>query len=137
MTALQTMHSKKMYERLVFYMEACNSGSMFDKLLSANMSIYATTAANPKEPSWGTYCPPHDKVNGKELHSCPGDLYSVNWLEDSDMAVEQQKESLQQQFELVKKETNKSHVQEFGDMSFKDERIHDFQSNDGVLPIQP
>jgi legumain len=27
--ALKTMHSKNMYEKLVFYMEACNSGSMF------------------------------------------------------------------------------------------------------------
>lgn len=32
----------------------------------------------------GTYCPPDDKVNGKELNSCLGDLYSVNWMEDAD-----------------------------------------------------
>lgn len=139
MKALTEMHQKKMYERLVFYMEACNSGSMFDKLLSANMSIYATTAANPKEPSWGTYCPPHDKVNGKEMHSCLGDLYSVNWLEDSDKAAEQQKETLEQQFKLVQQETNKSHCMEFGDKTFSSDKIHDYQggSNEVVQPITP
>merc|ERR1712216_100587 len=131
------MHSKKMYERLVFYMEACNSGSMFKNLLSPELNIYATTAANAKEPSWGTYCAPYDKVNGKNMETCLGDLYSVNWMEDSERAVEQQKETLEGQFELVKKETNKSHVQEFGDLTFKTERIHDFQSNEGVQPIMP
>jgi legumain len=139
MKALTTMHQKKMYERLVFYMEACESGSMFDKLLPSNMSIYATTAANPKESSWGTYCPPHDKVNGKSMNSCLGDLYSVNWMEDSDKAAEQQKETLAEQFELVKKETNKSHVMEFGDTTFKSEKIHDYQggNSDAATMVQP
>ena len=42
------MHSNKMYSRLVFYMEACESGSMFEKLLPTDLNIYATTAANGK-----------------------------------------------------------------------------------------
>ena len=48
------------------------------------MNIYTTTAANADESSWGTYCSPDDKVDGKEIGSCLGDLYSVNWMEDSD-----------------------------------------------------
>ena len=72
------------YEKLVFYMEACNSGSMFEGLLPTDINVYATTAANPTEPSWGTYCPPDDVVDGREMKTCLGDLYSVNWLEDSE-----------------------------------------------------
>lgn len=31
---LTTMHSKGMYKKLVFYLEACESGSMFEGVLS-------------------------------------------------------------------------------------------------------
>lgn len=65
--------------------------------------------------SWGFYCPPHDKVDGKSLHSCLGDLYSINWMEDSDANI-LSGESLAAQFDRVKLETNKSHAQQFGDL---------------------
>ena len=50
------------------------------------MNIYAITAANASESSWGTYCSPDDKVDGVSVGSCLGDLFSVNWMEDSDHA---------------------------------------------------
>ena len=68
-----------MYKRLVYYLESCESGSMFETL-DKNMNIYAVSAASPDESSWGTYCPPQDKINGKSVGSCLGDLFSVNWL---------------------------------------------------------
>jgi len=136
MGALKTMHTKNMYKKLVFYMEACESGSMFQNLLPTNMSIYATTAANAKESSWGTYCPPHDIVDGKQMQSCLGDLYSVNWMEDSDKASEQSSETLEAQYKLVKQETNKSHSMEFGDLTISQEHIHDYQGAEAfVRPI--
>jgi len=57
LAALKTMHDQKMYAKLVYYLEACESGSMFANL-PTNLNIYATTAANANESSWGTYCPP-------------------------------------------------------------------------------
>lgn len=39
------------------YIEACESGSIFEGLLEDKLGIYATTAANGRESSWGTYCP--------------------------------------------------------------------------------
>ena len=42
----------------VVLVQACESGSMFEGLLPTDLDIYATTAANAKESSWGTYCPP-------------------------------------------------------------------------------
>ena len=52
--ALKAMNGKKMYDKLVFYMEACNGGSMFANLLPTDINVYATTAANADESSWGT-----------------------------------------------------------------------------------
>lgn len=126
-TALKAMHTSKMYDKLVFYMEACESGSMFENLLPADINVYATTAANAAESSWGTYCPPDDKVNGKELNSCLGDLYSVNWMEDADTATGEAR-TLEGQFEFVKKITNKSHVMEYGTVSTfsKTDKVHEY-----------
>jgi legumain len=121
---LTTMSTKNMFSQLVFYLEACESGSMFASLPS-NIKIYATTAANADESSWGTYCPPQDSVNGKELNTCLGDLYSVNWMENTD-AQKAMSESLENQFEVVKNETTQSHVCEFGDQSFVADPIGDF-----------
>lgn len=42
---------------MVLYIEACESGSIFEGLLPEGINIYVTTAANSYESSWGTYCP--------------------------------------------------------------------------------
>lgn len=56
---------------------------MFVKLPN-NTGIYALSAANPSESSWGTYCSPDDVVGGKHIGSCLGDLFSVNFVEDTE-----------------------------------------------------
>jgi len=110
------------------YIEACESGSMFTNgKLKDNLNIYATTAANPNESSWGTYCYPNDIVDGKHMNTCLGDLYSVNWMENSD-AVSMSGETLAKQYAVVKQETTKSHVMQYGDMKFGSDPIGDFQS---------
>jgi len=130
--ALQTMHSKNMYDKLVFYLEACESGSMFAEL-PPDMNIYATTASNAKESSWGTYCSPDDMVDGVQVKSCLGDLYSVSWMEDSDVSLASG-ETLAAQFDNVKALTNKSHVTEFGDVTIKSEPISNYQGNTNKAP---
>jgi len=125
--ALKTMNQKKMYKKLVFYMEACESGSMFEGVLPTNMNIYVTTASNAKESSWGTYCPPDDKVNGVSIKSCLGDLYSVNWMENADKVGKT--ETLQDQFEIIKKTTSKSHVMQYGTLDFTSDPIGDFMGD--------
>ena len=76
------MHENKLYDQLVLYIEACESGSMFEGILSSEINAYAVTAANPTESSWGTYCYPDDVINGTHINSCLGDLFSVSWLEN-------------------------------------------------------
>ena len=72
--AMQTMNEKKMYRNLVFYLEACESGSMFEDYDDElkKMNVFATTAANGEESSWGTYCSPVDRVDDKSLGTCLG-----------------------------------------------------------------
>lgn len=109
-TAILNMNKTQQYKQMVFYIEACESGSMFNRhKLPNNINVYATTAASPKEPSYACYW---DKMRKTYL----GDVYSVKWLEDSDKA-DFTKETLFEQFEIVKKETNTSHVHEFGDIA--------------------
>ncbi len=97
---------------------------MFENLPD-NIEIVASTAANAEESSWGTYCPPDDMIDGKSINSCLGDLYSINWMEDSDNA-DMDTETLLKQFLKVKELTTKSHVSDFGDLSFDNEPLIDF-----------
>jgi legumain len=127
------MHTNEMYDQLVFYLEACESGSMFSGLLADDINVYATTAANEKESSWGTYCSPDDVVNGVHIGSCLGDLYSVNWMEDSD-AMDPSIETLSVQFETVKELTAQSHVMEYGQTDFKNEVVGDFIGDLDITP---
>lgn len=121
----EVMNKKNMYNQLVFYLEACESGSMFNNILPDNMRIYASSAANTSESSWGCYCGSAAKVNGKNIGSCLGDLYSVNWMEDSDLATKA--ETIEEQFAVILKKTDKSHPMEWGDRTFEKEQITDFQ----------
>ncbi len=73
------MTEKKMYDELVFYLESCESGSMFPSL-KADQKIYAMTASDAKQSSWGTYCGKDAVVDGKNMRTCLGDLFSVNWM---------------------------------------------------------
>ncbi|XP_064622225.1 legumain-like [Lineus longissimus] len=118
LTALNQMHTNNQFKQLVFYLEACESGSMF-KQLRDNINVFATTAANGKESSYACY---FDKKRKTYL----GDVYSVKWMEDSD--VENLKtETLERQFEIVRKEVNTSHCEQFGDMSIAKEPVSFFQ----------
>jgi len=120
---LQQMSDDKKFKKLVFYLETCESGSMFEDMNIS--SVYALSAANPSESSWGTYCGSDARVNGKNVGSCLGDLFSVNWMEDSD-AKDTTKEDLQTQFSTVKQLTTKSQVMQWGDLSFTDHFMSEF-----------
>lgn len=136
-SAVEFMHENKMFKEMVMYVEACESGSMFDKILKPDINVYAVSAANGKESSWGTYCYPDDKVNGKHIGSCLGDLFSVNWMEDLDAAMTKKHlgtETLSAQYATVKTKTNKSHVLQWGDVSMTSEVIGEFEAGTYSVP---
>ena len=73
------MHLKNRYAKMVFYIEACESGSMFPHL-SSELKVFATTAANATTSSYACY---FDQGLGTYL----GDVYSVKWLEGNKPSV--------------------------------------------------
>lgn len=129
LAALKYMYTNRMYKKMVFYLEACESGSMFEGILPNDWNIYATTAANAHESSWGYYCPPNDQVNGRSIGSCLGDLYSINFLENSDSAP--LSETLEEQYVILKNLTDKSHVMQYGDLSWTNEPIGNYIAGSG------
>ncbi|CAF2755974.1 unnamed protein product [Rotaria sp. Silwood2] len=94
---------------MLIYIESCESGSMLNGLLRNSINIYATTASNPEESSYACY---YDSKRQTYL----GDLYSVNWMEDSD-AEDVTTETLFKQFQITKQETTESHVMQYGNLT--------------------
>ncbi|KAJ8770846.1 hypothetical protein K2173_021761 [Erythroxylum novogranatense] len=124
---LKQMHQAKAYKSLVFYLEACESGSMFEGLLPSNINIYAMTASNKDESSYATYCPGEHPGPPAKYDTCLGDLFSVAWMEDCDLN-DSSKETLQRQYEVAKKRTASngdmsSHVMQYGNKKFCDESL--------------
>ncbi|CAM1319586.1 LGMN (predicted), partial [Pycnogonum litorale] len=117
--AIINMHKEKKYGKMVFYVEACESGSMFSNSLPNNINVFATTAANGQESSYACYW-------DAKLETYLGDVYSIKWMEDSDKEDIEQ-ETLQQQYNIVKSETNTSHVQVFGDPKVGSMKVGEFQ----------
>ncbi|KAH0943323.1 hypothetical protein HID58_002960 [Brassica napus] len=76
--------------------------------------VKSVTASNAKDSSYGIYCgdtypPSPPEYNGL----CLGDEFSVSWLEDSELH-DMRKETLKQQYQVVKRRTRSSHVCRFG-----------------------
>lgn len=127
---LKQKHAAGSYREMVIYIEACESGSIFEGLLPTDMNIYATTASNAEENSWGTYCPGMDPPPPPEYDTCLGDLYSVAWMEDSEMN-NLKEETLLQQYDLVKRRTSNhntymtgSHVMQYGNLTISQEELY-------------
>ena len=124
-STLQQMSDNKMFKELVFYVEACESGSMFPNLTDKE-NIYAMTASNATQSSWGAYCGSEATIDGTNIGSCLGDLFSINWMEDTE-ANDPSVETLETQYETVKTKTDRSPVLKFGDFTFMSEPIGDFE----------
>merc|ERR1719487_346014 len=118
---LTSMSNSQKFDQLVFYLEACESGSMFNKLSDSKLRIYATTASNPFESS---YACDYNSGAGAYLNDC----YSFNFMNDTDFA-DVRKESLQQQFKTVKTVTTQSHVCQYGDLTIASQPIGNYMSN--------
>ncbi|KAG6514142.1 hypothetical protein ZIOFF_024483 [Zingiber officinale] len=120
----------------IIYVEACESGSIFEDLMPEDLNVYVTTASNAVESSWGTYCPGMDPPPPSEYMTCLGDLYSVAWMEDSENH-NLKEETVGKQYESVKMRTSNqntysvgSHVMEYGDKNVKPEKLYLYQGFD-------
>ncbi|GLJ23425.1 hypothetical protein SUGI_0443330 [Cryptomeria japonica] len=133
---LKKKHAAGTYKEMLIYIEACESGSIFEGLLPEGLNIYSTTAANAEENSWGTYCPGMSSPPPKEYFTCLGDLYSVAWMEDSEMH-NLETETIKQQYQLVKMRASDhntyrtgSHVMQYGDIPISREHLFLYMGSD-------
>nr|CAD7424767.1 unnamed protein product [Timema monikensis] len=104
--------------QMVIYVEACESGSLFDDILTDTLNIFVTTAADPLESSYACY---FDEYRQTYL----GDLFSVSWMEDTEKE-NLLRESLHHQYEAVRHRVNTSHVEEYGNLDIGALHISDF-----------
>jgi len=105
--AIDSMYNNRKYKKLVFYIEACFSGSMFYRRLPTDKNVYAITAANERESSWSCY---YDQLRKTAL----ADDFSIKWMQDSE-THNLHSRSLNQQFYAVRAGVDMSHVCQFGD----------------------
>ncbi len=146
--ALALMSARNMYRELVFFLESCESGSMLQGL-PRNSSVYALSASSPTESSWGIFCPGEgagDSVNGTELDTCLGDLFSITWMSvlqancssssSSSPGEPLCGQSLRENFQLTSARVNLSSVMAWGDPSFQDSAIGGWVT-DGQWPFPP
>ena len=76
-----------MYKRMAIFVEACNSGCLFEGL-DPSMNIWAMTASDMHNPSKGIYCRGDSALDsdGTVFPFCLGDLFSINWMNDVEAA---------------------------------------------------
>jgi legumain len=146
--ALKKKHAAGTFKEMVIYLEACESGSMFEGLSLEDMNIYVTTASNAEESSWATYCPGMVPSAPFEYDTCLGDLYSVAWMEDAEIQ-NLKKETLRDQYLIVKSRTSNhntykagSHVMQYGDVHMTAEPLElylgfDPATEDATDPVLP
>lgn len=76
------MKDRKLFDKMLIYLESSFSGSIFDgDLLPKNLSVLAVTATERDENSFATNCYPLDRVLGKNkkpisLGACLADQFS-------------------------------------------------------------
>jgi len=119
MRTLDRMYHNNRYAKMLIYVEACESGSMFEHLLKPDRNIFAVTAANSSESSWACYW-------DDEREAYLGDVFSVKWMEDADMHGNLRVETIQEEYRRVQDQTNGSHVMEWGDETMSHMSLSEF-----------
>ncbi|KER19804.1 hypothetical protein T265_11509 [Opisthorchis viverrini] len=123
---LAYMHSNKKFNKLVLYVDACYSGSMFRDILPSNMGIYATTSAKEDEGSHAIFC------MDEEIDVCLANEYSFHWIVDSEFK-DLKTHTLEEQYVGVKRTTMFSHVMKYGEMTMGSLPVGKFQGHYDLL----
>jgi len=130
---LEILHKQQRYSKMLIYVEACHSGSMFERLPD-DWNIYVNTAAKGSEVSYAAYCPPLHAFRGDDdIQACLGDVFQLGWM----TAIENLhggQESMSIEFDQVKKVTDESTVSEFGTLGIKEMETSFFFGPGVILP---
>lgn len=112
---LTEKHTLKTYKSLVIYLDSCESGSLFEGLLSQDLNIYATTATDAYHCNYVTYCPGiFPNAAPEDYETCLGNFFSISWMEESKEIAG----TLREQMELIKEKTFPlaSRVEQYGNL---------------------
>ena len=125
-STINKMYENKQYMQLVFYFEACHSGSMF-RTLEKGKNVYAMTGSDTEHSAWMNNCPPNDVVNGKSMGTCLGAWFDNFWMQEvTDNGADLTHNEM---FKIVHDKTAEEtdqNVSQFGDMAFRDYKVADF-----------
>ncbi|TPP58185.1 Legumain-1 [Fasciola gigantica] len=116
------MKEARRFNKLVIYMEACYSGSMFENILPSNISVFTMTASNPTESSWAALCA------DPEIDTCLGNEFTHQWMTDTEKR-KVNKWTLGEQYSTVKSAVKNSHVSKYGDLTMTLLPIGEFQGS--------
>ncbi|XP_076056955.1 legumain-like [Oratosquilla oratoria] len=119
--AIKKMKEENKFKEMTLYVEACESGSLFEHHLPKDINVYALSASSPSESSYACYL-------DDELDTYLGDVFSIKWMEDTDRE-DITKETLEKQFKIVHKETTTSDVMEWGQLNINAETVSTFQGS--------
>ncbi|CAH1731597.1 unnamed protein product [Aphis gossypii] len=129
--ALQSMYSNRKFSSMLLYIDSCRAGSLFDGILSEYNSIFAVTAAGPRESSWSTYC---NEGDGKP-DVCLGDEFSCTWIEDQanlgklyPLQVNElvEKRTVLNHFNYIRNTVKLSNVMPYGDFSIGQNKLSSY-----------
>lgn len=127
-------YQKGLWKQLVWYVEACYAASVFDLFnkYEKDLGAYVATSANAEESAWAAFCPPDgDKVNGIEIGTCLGEVWSSSWMQNTEES--DANELLQKQFDVAAAHAlaNKpaQHPKQLGDLTISHETIGAFMFN--------
>jgi legumain len=129
--SLTYMQEKKMFKELVFFMDSCNAGSMFDGHLDPNGNIYAVTAANASQAAIITGCIPF--MHGKRSF-CDSTSFGIGWLNNLDYK-DLNNETMGQQYLDIKAYVKGSNVSQYGNLHIADRLASQFQGSKNVSQI--
>uniref|UniRef100_A0A4W3JBF0 Peptidase C13 family protein n=1 Tax=Callorhinchus milii TaxID=7868 RepID=A0A4W3JBF0_CALMI len=126
MDAIKKMAERKQFGKMVIYLTACHSGSMF-KSLPNNIKVYAVTSAAPDAVCYGSN---FDKKRNVYL----SDEFSESWMKHCN-SVNLSETTLEAQFRDMKEHTKSSKIQQYGDLTLLQEKLICFQGNSSLPPV--
>ena len=122
-SVLEEMSQKRKFSKLLFYLEACESGSMFQDVLPSNLSVLAVTASNATSPSFAM-------GYDERLNTFVADQFSFAWMEDTERSVADKETLIEQMERVAKKIARYSSPGAFGDIRLEDEMVGQFQGSE-------
>jgi len=136
-TLFDNLNKEKKIKELTYYIMACFSGTMFDKVISADGNIYASTAAGTNEYAYAhqlleTY------VDGWYYYVFVNTQFTNSWLNDTKVQ-NFNVESLQEQFNNINKsvyaiDDDHSHPAQWGNKAIAAQTVSVFH---GAAEVNP